>query len=344
MARKTNTKYLNYASAKKKIKNGEIAPIYLFFGEEKYLLDDLIDTLIEKYINPNSKDLDVIKFYLDNKPSKLDFNRVVQELKTPSFLSEKKIILIKDSSIFSPKGKSYHDKMQMIFDNLNHESIVIFYEDKARRYKKLFDQILALGDIVKIDALSTNELRTWVASFFKLFDIKIYNNAAESLVERCSRDMYTIRYELDKLKLIAEAKDIKVIDLDMINKFSIPDIQGNIFNLTDAISAKRIDQALKIYENITAQGMSPVYIIYMIARQFKQLYVAKHVKSKSELRSRLNCANFVANKLMQQRNYFTSDELYKIYQAIAAMDYKSKTGRVEQEESVELLILEIANI
>lgn len=335
----------NYDSIRKRFKADDFAPLYLIHGKEEYLMQHLINDIKKKFLNENAQDFDLRQIDYDNKPSNLNLSSLSQEVQTPSFLSQKRIILIKNSNIITSQGKSLHDDFGQVINALNDGSILIFYETKVeKRYKKIMREFEENGHVVNVEKQSIPALKAWVSAFFSHQQIKIYNDAAENLIERCDRDMVLLRNEMQKIYLICANQGISEVNLDLIEDVSVPDISGGIFDLTDAISAGQVDSALQIYENMLEQKISPIYIMFMIARQFKNLYVAKMSRSKQELMQKLKTGSFLAGKLMAQRGNFDETTIQQSYLLTAEMDYKIKTGQVGENESVVLLILEIANL
>ena len=60
---KDKIKALSYNDALVHLKKGVLSPVYIIFGEEKYLQDDLIDRIIKISINPAMKDFNLDIFY-----------------------------------------------------------------------------------------------------------------------------------------------------------------------------------------------------------------------------------------------------------------------------------------
>ena len=82
---------MNYAEFIKKLKEDSLLPLYLFIGEEKYLIDDTINRIKEKYID---KSLESINFTVLNGKN-INQDDIVNACETLPFMSEKKSSNIK---------------------------------------------------------------------------------------------------------------------------------------------------------------------------------------------------------------------------------------------------------
>ncbi len=333
----------SYHQILSKFKAEDYSQLYLFYGEEEYLIQYLIGKIEQRFLNEHSRQLDAKTIDCESSLTKLNVNELLAELQTPSFMSEKKVVIIKNSGILAKKSNEAEAILDKIYPELNSGAILIFVEEKINKRLKTLSNFQEYGEVVNLEKQDVNTLINWAGQYFGKHSINISKEAAENLVERCERNMLLLRNEFDKFRLICQSSNINKIDMEMIEEYSVPDVRAGIFELTDSIAAKRIDKALDLYDKMLEQKISPIYIMFMVARQFKQLYVAKKSKNKNELKQKLNCGDFVANKLLQQIRNFSLEAIHQAYLSTADMDYKVKSGQVNERQSVELLILEIAN-
>lgn len=344
MAKKSADSFLSYGAIVKAIKDMNLANFYLLFGEETFLIEYTIDLLKSKVLAPGTEQLDFKFIDCKSNPDNLNIADLIAEINTPSFMSERRIILIRNSNLVTASGKNLQEKFDKVFSALNPNTLLILREEKfEKRYKKIIGSIQEHGVIVEFEKQDLNTLMNWSAAILRKNNIKITRDALENLIGRCDFEMHVIKNELEKISLVCLNKGIEAVNLELINQIALPDLRGSIFDLTDAIAESRVDRALSIYGIMLEQKFSPVFILFMIARHFRQLYAAKTSSNISELMSKLGISNFVARKLNSQKQYFTLEEIESIYLLICEMDYNVKTGRIDQDSSIEMLILEIAN-
>ena len=83
-------KRMSYSKLSKEIDAGIIRPIYLLYGEEDWLIQQLVQSLIKSVIIPGAGDLDLIQLDFAHAPQNIDPLRIDQEIRTPPFLSDKR--------------------------------------------------------------------------------------------------------------------------------------------------------------------------------------------------------------------------------------------------------------
>ncbi|XOB42056.1 MAG: DNA polymerase III subunit delta [Candidatus Nealsonbacteria bacterium] len=128
-----------------------------------------------------------------------------------------------------------------------------------------------------------------------------------------------------------------------------PKIETDIFKTIDAISSGNKKQALLLIHKHLEKGDSPLYLLSMINFQFRNLLLVKSCESKTELyvndmrilSEKLKLHPYVIRKSIQQAKRFTIDELKKIYQKIFQADLNIKTGKIDPQTALDLLITEI---
>ncbi|MBN1363383.1 MAG: DNA polymerase III subunit delta [Syntrophaceae bacterium] len=81
------------------LKKGIIAPCYLLYGEEEYLINETLNKILDTIIPEADRDFGL--FYLDGE--NIDMESLTDDLRTPSLLGNKKVIVIKDTTIFTSR-------------------------------------------------------------------------------------------------------------------------------------------------------------------------------------------------------------------------------------------------
>jgi DNA polymerase-3 subunit delta len=78
------------------LKKGIIAPCYLLYGEEEYLINEALNKILD-FLVPES-DRDFSLFDLDGENT--DMDSLIGHLLTPSLLGDRKVIVVKNTTIF----------------------------------------------------------------------------------------------------------------------------------------------------------------------------------------------------------------------------------------------------
>ena len=81
------------------LKKGIIAPCYLLYGEEEYLVSENLTKILDIIIPPSDRDFGL--FYLDGENT--DIDSLIEHILTPSLFGERKVIMVKDTTLFSSR-------------------------------------------------------------------------------------------------------------------------------------------------------------------------------------------------------------------------------------------------
>lgn len=340
--KKTQSKdQLNYAGLMKELKSGRLRNVYLLYGEETYLIRHLLNTILDLALAPSTKDLDCRKLDVRSKPSTLRFSELADELRTPAFLSPRRVLILEDTNLFQSGSASYQDQCLELLDACSDYAVLIFVESKVdKRSRKLLNEISARGAAVECQPEELSTLIDWSRHFLKRYGIELRPSAAESLVERCGRSMQMLKNELQKISLACRGEGRDVVDEHYVDAVSIQDIRAGIFQLSDAVAAGQPEEALRLYRNLLEQKSAPQYILFMLARHFRQLLTAQNCPNTKQLMETLDCGRFVADKLWKQRNRFSPAQCRYIYLLCADSDWQIKSGQNDEQSALELLLLQ----
>ncbi|MCX5849451.1 MAG: DNA polymerase III subunit delta [Deltaproteobacteria bacterium] len=78
------------------LKKGIVAPCYLLYGEEEYLINENLSKILDLLVPQSARDFSL--FYLDGEST--DMDSVMEQILTPSLLGDRKVIVVKNTTIF----------------------------------------------------------------------------------------------------------------------------------------------------------------------------------------------------------------------------------------------------
>ncbi len=81
------------------LKKGVVAPCYLLYGEEEYLVNEAVNKILDMIVP--EKDRDFGLFYLEGE--NVDLEILIDHILTPSLLGDKKVIVVKNAAFFISK-------------------------------------------------------------------------------------------------------------------------------------------------------------------------------------------------------------------------------------------------
>jgi len=196
--------------------------------------------------------------------------------------------------------------------------------------------------IQELKPLEGDKLKNWVLKEFLRYNAKIEVKVAEKIIEFIGNDLWQLSNEIKKLASFKKSQKIDIIDVNLLVK---PKIEVEIFRTIDAIAARNKKQALYLIHKHLEKGESPLYLLSMINFQFRNILAVKDFIEKNKpyriILKQSKLHPFVVKKSYFQAQRFTIQELKKIYQKIFQVDLGIKTGRIEPEVGLSLLVGEI---
>ena len=171
--------------------------IYLLYGTNYFLIKREIEKI---KLENNIESIDVNNYNLENTI----LDNILDDALTLSLFSQKKMIIVDNSYIFTPsvrkKGLDHNiDLLNKYIENPNPDTILIFVvnEEKIDDRKKIVKLIKINGNVIEfnevknIDAFIKNELN----------DYKMDAVTINSFVNRVGDNLAIITSEIEKLKL-----------------------------------------------------------------------------------------------------------------------------------------------
>lgn len=348
----------SYNELRAEIRKEKIARLYVFYGEESFLIDKLLESLEQALITPGSRDLDRVLLDGRKKDDKTDIARLREETGTMPFLSRRKLVIFRYSGWFvlparktaddepeadrekAADSKKDAEELESLLAGLPDSTCLVFVEEKVdRRQKRLIQAVEQAGVLAEIGRQQPRMLKAWIEGEGKRRSIQISPQAAESLVDRCDSDMRLIWQELAKLFLYCDSTGCRQVDQELIETISLPDLKGSIFDLTDALSAGQTGPALQLLGRLISQKQPVQLISFMLGRHLRQLICAAELKSPEQIASRLKVMPFVAGRLSRQARNLDMDVLEQLYARCLATDMAVKTGKINDLLGLELLLI-----
>ena len=162
-----------------------------------------------------------------------------------------------------------------------------------------------------------------------------------NFLTKTGSDMQLIKNELDKLIAYTEGRD--VITTNDVEHVCVTQTTNKIFDMVNAIAEGNQKLALDLYEDLLSLKEPPMRILFLIARQFNQLYQVKLLQKEgmgsSEIAKQAGIVPFAMKKYQAQAKSFTEKELRRAVEDCVDSEEAVKTGMMNDRMSVELLIM-----
>lgn len=329
---------MSYRAWHQELSAGQVRPWYVITGEETFLIQAALSLLKQQIISPGCENLDLVKIREDHDP-----DRLLTEITTIPFLSPRRLVIVYQTQLFSGKGGSSQTKisyLQQLAAALHDQVCLVMVEEQVDARKKSSLKILQESGGVRVDVgkESSESLMAWLSTYFHKQNLRIRQDAAESLILRCDQDLGQLIYESKKLAQYCRFAGLREVEYNLVDLCCREDLQGNIFHLTDALSKGYADRSILILHKLLKQNEPALLILFMLARHFRQLLAAKDAPNSGALSRGLGLPAFVSRRIMGQAKAFSHDRLFSLCELCYATDYAIKTGDLEPEMALQLIL------
>ncbi len=327
---------MTYAEFQKTISSRKFAPIYLFYGEEDFLIDECVQAIIEKTLDPGMKGFNLDVVY----GSKAEAKDVIAHAASFPMMSERRVVVVKEFEklVGSETGK------EIITNYINKplEStcfVLVSLEPDFR--KKPFTDLKKKAELVECKPLWDNEVPSWIANRIHKLGKDANPEACRLLHAYVGNSLRSLQNEIEKLFIfVGEKKQIIPEDVTTI----VGATKGyTIFELQNAIGRKDAKEAVKILEKMLEGGQSPQMIIVMLTRFFNQLWKLTDVKSKrmgdADIAKEIGVSPYFLKQYLEFSSRFTLDQIERNFKALLDADTVMKTTSRDSHLVLDLLII-----
>jgi len=312
------------------VKRGELNRVYLLYGEERYLVNHYADVLAAALGDP------------DNFDSASPVESIIMAAETLPFLSEKRLVRVRDSKLFTSGRKADSEAMAAYLPQLPDSTVLVFMESEVDRRGRLYKKAVELGGAVECETPSPQALNTWLGRIFRDNGKTIDQTAISLLIRYAAHNMTTLTQEAGKLSAYVGTRT--AVTAEDIEAICSPTLQTRVFDLIAAMGNGRTADALAMYHNMLLMKEQPLMILAMIIRQFRIMLMAKAANDKrmpkAQMAKELGLRSFVIDEALNQSRRFGIERLFNALSDCQDTDLKVKTGLINAEIGVELLILQ----
>ncbi|QSX07096.1 DNA polymerase III subunit delta [Sedimentibacter sp. zth1] len=338
---------MSYKELINNIKKEDLFCFNIIYGNETFLIDNAIKSVINKFVSKNLRELNFTKFEkIDDKE-----NEFIETVATFPFMSDKKVIIVDDSDFLTSSGsinKSIEEKLiKLTKDNID-TTIVLFIlkgkkPDNRKKLVKIIKENKAIYEIKKLDE---GELTNYIVEGFKKNSVKITSSNASYIATNCGYldyestvDLYDVNNEIHKIA--SYTLDEGEVNREVIDALLIKSLDSNIFRLVDFICDGKKKEANKMLGNMLINGVAELFIMHMITRQVRMIYqyqiLYKKGYSSSQVSDTMKIKPFIAKKLSSLSKNISMDKTEKILNTLLNIDRQIKTGLIDKTVGLEII-------
>ena len=334
---------MKYSEFLKAVQEGKISPVVTFLGDEHFLKERALRTVLNRFLDADSRAFNYRSF-------------VGEEIKDTAFLDEAstmpmfgdwKILYIKNASALEKGLTRVKDYLEQYLDQPSAGTLLIFDFDKWEGSSKLKAMLTKKTIVVEFQPLSEKEIPSWVTAHLRGMNFQIESAAVQALTERLGTDLQKLTSELEKLMLLRQSE----------KKISLQDVENTvgytptavIWNWTEAMMDQDAQKSVQLLRDLLEQEEAPIYLIAVLAKQYEKMVIAKEMVLQklpvATIAQKINKPAFFMNKYLTQLSRFRMADLIKAVEVLSFADRALKSGIAKEERTImEMTTLQLCNL
>ena len=328
-----------------------LPPILVLTGEDVGQFEWLKKDILKK-IGYDPSDLNYS--YFDMKEA--SYAEVELDLVSLPFFADEKIVILDHLlDVTTAKKRNLTDEDLKQFENyLENPSestrLVIFAEGKLDSKRRLVKLLKRDAQIIEATTPKEQDLKRYFSSQAQELGLHFVGDSLDQLLLKSGYDFGELQKNIALLQAYKEDGQITLEDIEEVVPKSL---QDNIFDLTQMILKRQIDQARNLVKDLRLQGEDEIKLIAILLGQFRMFSQVKIfseegqsesqiVASLSELSGRKVNPYQVKFALRDSRRLSLSF-LKQAMTTFIETDYAIKSGTYEKDYLFDLALLKVAN-
>lgn len=303
------------------ISRGEISPLYYFYGDEPYLMERGIHRLLERLVDPSSRDFNLNVYY----GPECKGEEIADTAQTLPMFAEWRVVLVKRSESLSAAAL---DQLLPCIQNPSPSSCLIFQGEKIDQRKKFFTELKKHGVLVECKRPYENQLGGFIRSEAAMYAKKITSEASEMLVHLVGNNLQELASQLEKVALYAgERGTVELTDVRNIVSDTKVD---NVFELSNSLGNRDLPAAMRRLQTILRDGEAPLMLLAMITRHFRQIWQVRELMdakvSEQEIGKKTGINPYFLKGVLKQARNFNPTECRTLFELLLESDLSMKSG------------------
>ena len=333
----------NLQELKLHLKNKDLGRLYIFHGEETFLLNHYLTQIRKQLLDPLTESFNFHR--LNNET--FDIRSFADAVENLPMMAESTFVQVDDIDLFKMNEGDRTKMTEILSDIPDYCTVVFTYETVSwkpdKRLKKLWEAVDGNALIVEFTKQDQRDLIAWVTRHFAAQKKRISTDLCAYLIDITGGTMTALSGEIQKICAYSGADEIKKSDIDAVTE---PVLDAVVFQMTDLLSSGRYDQAMLKLQTLLKMQQEPLAILGAVGGHFRRIGTARTLldygKYASDLQKLCGIPDYPARKTMEAARRFRPEFCAKAAELVLETDYKMKTSFDEPERLLELLILQLA--
>jgi DNA polymerase III subunit delta len=335
----------------------EVDLLYILWGDDAFSREEKLQEIKNSLGDPSL----LITNTSVLEGQKLHFKELKAACEAVPFLSARRLVMVNGLlERYEPKEKSAKPKKNSgnqedealqfagIIKSFPDSTLLVLIDDipckgSPLKNNPLYKALAPQATVIQYPGLNGFKLKQWIQDRITRQGGSISLKATEVLMELIGGDLFTLANEINKLAAFTSGRMIEEKDVRLLVSAAR---EADIFALVESVMEHNSGRSEQIVQHLLQNGVAPPYILVMLARQIQNLVLIKdlkrHRKPVYEIQARLGIRNpYVWTSLSSRADKYSFDQLKEIYRKLLEADLSIKTGKMEGDLVINILVAEL---
>lgn len=314
--------------------------IILLYGEDAFALEEFEKNFISEKVSTEWETFNLE--ILDG--SDISADRISESVNSPPFGFGDKVTLVKKAGDLFAKKEDELTALTTLFQaTLMPTNFLIFSADSVDKRKTVVKKLLEVAEVKEFAQLKpwevSKKLYPWVEDYLRKFGKRIEREALQELVEATASNKHRLERELEKLMLYI--KDVNLIKFQDVRAL-VSNTESDLFEFIDYLSKKEVANALMQINNLLLKEKA-IKIIASVSSNMRSIYnvklLAENDMSINDIAKQLGQKPFIVEKNVKAWRSFKTEKLREVLEELMNLDFKFKTGSINDKLELEKFII-----
>ena len=302
---------------------------YLLVYDNYYLFQEKLKDIISSTKFENAS---ITNYDLEEE----DLYNALLDLDTYSFLTEQKVIIIKNINLLEDNQDTKH--LLKYLDNPNNDNLLILTTTKYNATKKINKELKKKTNYIKLETDLNKEIKNILQGY------EVEAGVITKLIEYSNNNIDIIKSECDKLKQYKfDTKKITKEDVETIVIKHIGESTQIVFDLIKDIAIKDKKRAIIKYEKLKKYNVDDIALIGLLESQLRLMiqiimFSEKNYSNK-DIAATLNIHPYRIEKTKELLRYSNKKDVCNMIKNLSNIDYKIKSGQIDNKDAIFMYII-----
>ncbi len=299
------------------------APVYLFLGEEEFLLDSCLAALKKSTLKDAAEAFNYDLVFGEDS----DAQEILTFCETLPVFASRRLVAVKHIDKLRPRSL---DALQAYVIDPVASTCLALIGTKLDGRSKATQTLKKSAVLVECAPLLSRDIPRWIRQYSATIGLRIDEPGIVLLTSACGRDLYTVKHELDKLATyLTPHTHATLADIQALLAGESID---SVFEICNAIGRRDLASALLTMRATIEAGEPPLRLLALLTTQFRQLWKVKSLTqdvngtrlTPDALAKTAGLSSFRVKSLLTQVGQFTTNDLRAAFASIAEADSRLK--------------------